>query len=366
MFLCSISISMAALSEPPEHETLDTEVGNYNRKAYDPLAYIHSTINIELYSEEFREYKDQVKPQITRGEMYEGTCTFIEPPEIPGDIKEKINRMVQQVITDLNQELIDQKEEESKEASIKGPLSETYDVVILLQTHGRYDDPTKCVEETLPETSYEKYVSFLEAVPCGVLNLTLPNWHETTLEKYERYKDDYGGSNKDLAFMLQYALRSDKIAQLHLKNSSYNKFLVPNLNGTKEQKEMARAFIRVPGWNLITSSSSYANRFYEREPNWPFSIVIIDCKKKDYIGMQLHQRIPAKDLNRKGLLDYLFSQGFTHPLIIDNSCGVVYGTPTEVRGVSRMFRDAKLTGGTRKRKSTRKRKQKKSIKRPKV
>lgn len=358
---------MASLSESPDTESLETEpVGNYSRTAYDPLAYIHSTINIELYSEEFREYKDQVKPQITRGEMYEGTCTFIEPPEIPADIKEKINRTVQQVITDLNQELIDQKEEQ-KEASTKGPLSETYDVVVLLQTHGRYDDPAKCVPETLPETSYEKYVSFLEAVPCGVLNLTLQNWHETTLAKYEMYKKDYGGSNKDLVNMLQYALRADKIAQLHLKNSSYNKFLLPSLNGTKEEKEIARAFIRVPGWNLITSSSSYANRFYDREPNWPFSIVIIDCKRKEYIGTQLHQRIPAKDLTRKGLLDYLFSQGFTHPLIIDNSCGIVYGTPTEVRGVGRMFKDAGLTGGTRKRKkSTRKRKQKKSIKRPKV
>lgn len=370
---------MAALSDLPE--TYENELppetsveGVFDPTTYDPTAYIKSVINVELFSDDFYPYMHQLDINITRDRFYQGTCAFHEPPEIPLPIKEGINGMVQRIITDFNTKL---REEESLTERIEASeqvkstdkkLLETYDIVILVQTHGCYNYPDRCVPEELPKTSYEKYVTFLEAVPCGVSNLTYRNWHEKTLATYERHRATFG-STKLLAQILQSSLRFDKELQLKNLKSGYNQFLIPRLKGKdEEEKEMARAFIREPGWKLFTSSSSYANRHYGRDKIWPLSIVVIDCVRKELIGRQLHRDIPEDEFSRKGLLKFLFANGFKHPLIIDNSCGSIYGTESGKRYAILGLKRAGVTGGTRKRKnSTRKRKQrKKSLKRPKV
>jgi hypothetical protein len=351
---------MAALSDLPE--TYENELppetsveGVFDPTTYDPTAYIKSVINVELFSDEFYPYMHQLDISITRDRFYQGTCTFHEP-EIPPPIKEGINEMVQRIITDFNTKL---REEESEASESDNPLSKTYDIVILVQTHGCYNNPERCVPEELPETPYEKYVSFLEAVPCGVSNITYRNWHEKTRDTYERLKKTLGPT-KTLAKVLQYSLRYDKELQLKDLTSGYNQFLIPRLKGRdEEKKEMARAFIREPGWKLFTSSSSYANRHYGRDKDWPLSIVVIDCVRKELIGRQLHRDIPEGQFNRRGLLQFLFANGFKHPLIIDNSCGSIHGTKSANRYASLSLKRAGLTGGTRKRK-------RKSLKRPKV
>lgn len=367
---------MAALSELPE--TYENELppetsveGVFDPTTYDPTAYIKSVINVELFSEEFYPYMRQLDISITRDRFYQGTCTFHEPPDIPPPIKEGINGMVQRIITDFNTKLREEEFAAATEASAASTashinakdkkFSETYDIVILAQTHGCYNNPNSCVPEGLPKTPYEKYVTFLEAVPCGVSNITYRNWHEKTLDTYERLKTTLGPT-KQLAEVLQYSLRYHKELQLKDLKSGYNQFLIPRLKGKdEEKKEMARAFIREPGWKLFTSSSSYANRHYGRDKDWPLSIVVIDCVRKELIGRQLHRDIPEDEFNRTGLLKFLFANGFKHPFIIDNSCGSIYGTKSANRYASLTLKRSGLTGGTRKRKHKRK-----SLKRPKV
>lgn len=57
--------------------------------------------------------------------------------------------------------------------------SERYDVIVLVHLHGAYDLSKNEVCEVVPIPK-DKYVTFLEAVPCGVRNITNRAWYDYT------------------------------------------------------------------------------------------------------------------------------------------------------------------------------------------
>jgi hypothetical protein len=132
--------------------------------------------------------------------------------------------------------------------------------------------------------------------------------------------------------------------------------------------ENVQQYARSVGWRI---AHNYVNRRYEPDPKWNPKIAIIYVKPETALQLEtsdLFERIMAATgrssmttkshrlrpyIHRTELLTYLYELGYTHPLIIDSSCGGFYtrNLPTG-REARSMQHTAKLgegaAGGTRK------------------
>jgi len=361
---------------------------------YDPTSLVKINIEIELLNASFFKYLDEIDVDVRfNGELFLANCRF---KKVPDEDREKINVLVQSIVKKSNESLREerlqrekekeeylqkQREEEEKEKEYlerqraetekerereKEKLkSETYDIVVLIQSHG-------CASTTTLKTlkvcnvipiEKKKYVSFLEAVPCGVINYCDESWHKETREEYDRYRKIWDDPlpPKDLVLQLQRVFREQKQKELKDKKGSLRLGITRDLKLDARTAEEARAYMRIPGWNLYTSNKNFLDRHYGLEKKWPFAFVVIDCKDKSLIGTQLNRFLPS--LDREELIKYLHSQGFEHPLIIDNSCAGV-NSPSE-RDSRTAARCASEFRGSGKRTRRTKRKRR-SMKRPKI
>lgn len=241
--------------------------------------------------------------------------------------------------------------------SINMALEERYDVIVLVHLHGAYELSKSEVCEVVPIPK-DKHVTFLEAVPCGVRNITNTAWYDYTRGLLNSFIGIFGPT-KELAVQSQKVLRDIKHHELENEKSGMNTLLKEMTHDGLAEK--ASVFKEIPGWEIRSLHEYYANREYEPDPTWPMHMIVVYT---EYASLPLNTNLSSvvqKPFSRKTLLDYLYEQGAIHPLIIDNSCGDVYAnSPTGERYAVRESKKAEK-GGTRRKKSKRK-----SMKRPKV
>lgn len=227
---------------------------------------------------------------------------------------------------------------------------ERYDVIVLVHLHGAYDLSKSEVCEVVPIPK-DKCVTFLEAVPCGVRNITNTAWYDYTRGLLNSFIGIFGPT-KELAVQSQKVLRDIKRHELENKQSGMNTLLEEMLQDDREEK--ALAFKRIPGWEIRTLHEDYANREYEPDPTWPMHMIVVYTEHETLPLNTNLSSVVQKPFSRKSLLDYLYEQGAQHPFIIDNSCGDVYANSQT--GQRYAVRETKKIekGGKRKRKSKRK------------
>jgi hypothetical protein len=219
-----------------------------------------------------------------------------------------------------------------------------YDVIVFVNLHGAYDlsKEQECELVSIPE---DYRVTFLEAVSCGVSNITNRAWYDYTREFINAFITIFGPT-RELAVQSQIVLRN--IKQLELKNpkSGMNTLLKEMLHDARTVK--AKKFKDTPGWEIKTINKDYANREYEQDPTWPMHMIVVYTEHETLpLNTNLSSKV-LKPFSRKTLLDYLYEQGARRPLIIDNSCGdVCADSPTaERRAVREVSKNA--MGGRRK------------------
>jgi hypothetical protein len=317
---------------------------------YNPLEHIRLNVEYDL-DNWFKPYVGEVDFTITFNNRYQGECIFKNVPE---EVKAEINEMLQENIWRFNEYLDEQDrlETEEKQEKLNKERSEMYDVIILLDVHGSYrvelnEDIISCKIDPLDG----KYVTFLQASPCGVTNYSPIGWYDIARDIFERNFSTFGPT-KSLATFLQSVFRKERVK--FIKTSSMIKRDLKT-----EDAPHARAFMRAPGWDIITSNVHYGDRSYTIDADM-LSIVVVYSEHEDTIPVNSNLQSfilnagKKNKINRTLLLEYLFEQGAKHPLIIDNSCGDVYGTEREKRSI---VKDAKTKGigGTRRKKNKYKR-----------
>jgi hypothetical protein len=231
---------------------------------------------------------------------------------------------------------------------------ETYDVIVLVHLHGSYDSSEVCELVPIPK---DKHVTFLEAVPCGVRNITNTAWYDYTRGLLNSFIGIFGPT-KELAVQSQKVFRDIKQHELENEQSGMNTLLKEMSQDDRAEK--ALAFKRIPGWEIRTLHEDYANREYEPDPTWPMHMIVVYTEHEMLPLNTNLSSVVQKPFSRKTLLEYLYEQGATHPLIIDNSCGDVYAnSPTGERYAVRESKKAEKGG-------TRRKLKRKSMKRPKI
>lgn len=339
---------------------------------YDPIGYINAVINLELVKYDNR---NDIIYTVTHTPRYAYEYR-VKEGVVQSQVHNDMVAVIQKIVDDFNVEL-DKKEAEdtlhhaemmayvkdTKSAFEEKTLSETYDVVVLLNLHGIYDleDPDAsvptCIERTIPEG---KYVTFLQGTPCGVTNFVAPNFFDYTRQFFDTMVNIYKKCDKDIAVSVQNLLRSIKTSAVKVPSPAVKKVLQ---SGSEMAKHEVRAYLRTPGWDMITSGvthRTYADKIYEVDPTWPMSAVVIYSEHDTIpVNTQLvplvhnpHER--GGPLTREGLLHYCFLHGARHVLFIDPACGGIN---------TRNIRDARMAskkvrnsgkGGKRSRKYKRK------------
>jgi len=242
---------------------------------------------------------------------------------------------------------------------------EKYDVIILLHLHGAYDLTSKedqvCEIVSIPE---DRHVTFLEAVECGVRNITNSAWYDYTRVLLNAFIRIFS-STRELASNVQTILRDIKQQELKNEESGMNKLLNEMLQDERAIK--ASKFKEKKGWEIKTLHKSYANREYEPDPTWPMHMIVVYTEHESLPLNTNLSSVVEKPYSRKTLLTYLYEHGAIHPLIIDNSCGDVYAysstaerhairvsKKTEEGGRKTKRQKIKLYNGTYRRKQSRK------------
>ena len=126
-------------------------------------------------------------------------------------------------------------------------LEERYDVIVLVNLHGAYE-LSKEVCEIVPIPK-DKHVTFLEAVPCGVINITNTAWYDYTRGFLNSFIGIFGPT-KELVVQSQKVFRDIKQHELENEQSGMNTLLKEMLQD--ELSEKALAFKRIPGWEIRT------------------------------------------------------------------------------------------------------------------
>jgi hypothetical protein len=324
--------SMAAI-EPDAIDALEPAIQHE-----DPLEYIRMNAEYDLDTF-FKSYIGKVEFIITRTNRYHGECRF--KPDVPDDVQLQITQMLQNNLWYFNKDLEDQEifDREQKRA-------DTYDVIILLDVHGSgrlvsVDGNIECKINSLDGN----YVTFLQASPCGITNYSPTGWHKIANTIVKQSLTFFGSTKTGVSF-IQNIFRKEKVK--FIKKSPQIKHDL-----TTEDAPDALAFMREPGWDIITSNVNYGDRSYTIDPEM-ISIVIVYTEHERTLPLNANLQNVIKQsnirtegkkgqFNRQLLLDYLFEQGAKHPLIIDNSCGDIYGTKRDVRAIIRAKK-----GGTRK------------------
>ena len=226
--------------------------------------------------------------------------------------------------------------------------AEKYDVIILLHLHGSYDLTGKedqvCEMVPIPE---DRHVTFLEAVECGVRNITNSAWYDYTRMVLNAFIRIFHPPTRELATNVQTFLRDIKQQELRNVESGMNKLLNEMLQDERAGK--AAKFKEKKGWEIKTLNKFYANREYEPDSKWPMHMIVVYTEHESLPLNTNLSSVVEKPFSRKGLLTYLYDHGATHPLIIDNSCGDVYAYSSTAERYA--IREAKKTEvGGRKRK----------------
>jgi hypothetical protein len=305
----------------------------------EEILRVKSRVNDALTTQ-FPKFVDKVKVEITFDSVFRGLCEFYDVPE---EEKVHIDETVHRVLDEVNMEFFTEHRQSNPQFKPWTEPTALYDVIILLYVHGV---PTlknvsvcsdtqvqECVLAKLPE---DTSVTFLQASSCGVTNYTYNDWHASTRSKVDRVIRNLG-STRALAEVLQTMLRADKLE--FIATTEMDRFM-------ETEPTKALAFKREPGWDLVTSNKHYVDRNYSIDPEWISMVVVYSDIKQIPVDTNLKTHIPMSPtgFNRTELLTYLFEQGARHPLIIDNSCAGVVGTPTAQRYVVRSL-PAGVKGG---------------------
>jgi hypothetical protein len=334
---------------------------------YDPVKYINAVIHLELM--QYYDNRNDILYTVTHTPRYAFEYRLREGV-VQSQVHKDMVAVIQQIVDDLNAELDkEEAEDQLHHAEMiastidKEPLSETYDVVVLLNLHGVYDleDPDvsvpTCIERTIPEG---KYVTFLQGTPCGVTNFVTPNFFDYTRSYFDTMVDLYKKCDREIAVNVQNLLRSIKTTFIKNPPSVVKKGLQSESEMVKHE---VRAYLRTPGWDLITSGvthRTYVDKRYGVDPGWRMSAVVIYSKHDTLpVNTQLvplvhnpHER--GGPLTREGLLNYCFLQGARHVLFIDPACGGINTQNVrDARMASKKVRDSGK-GGKRTRKYKRK------------
>jgi len=250
--------------------------------------------------------KDNVDFMIRfNGKEYVGICIF--DPSVTREQQGEIEILFNKVLKKYNNQFDE---------------TEYIDIVVLIHAHGCVSTSKKTVVECEFVTT-AKNVSILEAVPCGIINVTDELWHIEAREMYDEYRGSETFPSLEFIQILQTLFRKKKQIELKEKKGAMHDYIQKELeSGDTTRIEKLNAFRRIQGWNLHTSKR-FVNRHYRLDPKWEFSFVVIE-DTKGHVGTGTQLKHHIANLNRKELVEYLFSLGYVHPLIIDNSCAGIY------------------------------------------
>ena len=259
-----------------------------------------------------------------------------------------------------------------------------YDIVVFVNTHGSttlsaVDPAQKCADDTFeigPDGKVvttsgnipiltpprNKQVTFLTAKQIGIDNIKHDELRE--VQSYITHVIKTTGTLNIVDLQKWFQKRKhERYYRISEKKAK--------IFEAKFGKEAFQEENHYKGWTI--TQERYADRIYVPDPNWNPKIAILGVKRdteltadtpdlfERVMGFNRRSSMTTKSehlrphIYRSELLNFLYTYGYTHPLVIDSSCGGLYTlTPPNARSRRYTKNSAVgVAGGTRKKKCKR-------------